>query len=477
MLVALLAIPLLVRDLGTERFGVLLLAWMIVGYFTLFDLGLGRATTKYTSEYLAKRAFPELNRLIWTSLLTLFAIGMLGMVVIYSLVPYLVTRVLSIPPAIQREAMDAFGLLAFSLPFVVGTSAARGILEAQNRFGLVNAIAVPAGIANYLLPLAAISLSNDLSLVVVFLLAGRSITWLLFLFFCLNSLAGLRVPRWPSLPCAWQLFRFGGWITVSSTIGPLMTYADRFLVGAVLTMSAVAYYATPYDLVTKLGIIAPGVMGVLFPVLITSLTLRRGDFWALHDRATKFILLALAPAVVCALIFARPFLDLWLGAEFALNSGTVFQILSVGVLFNSLAVAPFTAIHAAGRADLTAKAHLFELPLYVVALWFLLRRFGIEGVALAWLFRVLLDYVLMFAIARRLFGGEAVAGQGASAGILIYSTLFLCAAFLLSAVPYPATAVPLGIVMALLAPWLIWRFIFRQDDRVSLRKLCQAVMR
>jgi O-antigen/teichoic acid export membrane protein len=241
LFVALFAIPMLIKSLGTERFGVLVLAWMVVGYFTLFDLGIGRATTKYTAEFLAKRAFHELNRMIWTSLLMLFAIGVLGTFVIYSLAPYLVTRILVIPATIQQEAMDAFGLLAFSLPIVVGTAAARGILEAQHRFGIVNAIAIPAGVANYLLPLAAIQISNDLSRVVLFLVAGRTITWFLFLYFSLNSLAGLRVPRLPRVSCALQLFSFGGWVTVSSTIGPLMTYADRFMVGTVLTMSAVVH--------------------------------------------------------------------------------------------------------------------------------------------------------------------------------------------------------------------------------------------
>jgi len=476
LVVAFLAIPPLIDGLGTQRFGVLVLAWMVVGYFTLFDLGIGRATTKYTSEYLAKKAFPELNGLIWTSLLTLFAVGVLGMAVIYALAPYLVTRVLVIPSTIQREAIDAFGLLAFSLPLVVGTSATRGILEAQHRFDIVNAIAIPAGIANYLLPLAAIHLANDLSLVVLFLVAGRTITWLLFLYFSLNSLAGLKIPKLPRLSSTAQLFRFGGWVTVSSIIGPLMTYTDRFIVGAVLTMSAVAYYATPYDLVTKLGIVAPGVMSVLFPVLIASITLRRGDFWALHDRATKFILLALAPIVVCALMFAQLFLDAWLGAEFAANSRGVFQILSAGVLFNSLAAVPFTAIHAAGRADLSAKAHLVELPLYLSTLWFLVRHFGIEGVAVAWLLRVVLDYLLMFSIARRLFGGETGAGPRLEVGILSYAALFLSAAFFLSAIPNPLAMISIGISMAVLAPCLVWKLVLSQDDRTSLRQLSAVVL-
>lgn len=475
LLVAFFAIPFLVRDLGTERFGVLVLAWMVVGYFNLFDLGIGRAITKFTSEYLAKRAIHELYRLIWTSLSTLFVVGILGTILIYALVPCLVEKILTIPPAIQKEAMEAFTLLAFSLPIVVGTSAARGILEAQQRFGVVNAIAIPAGAANYLLPLAAIHYSNDLSRIVLFLVAGRAVTWLLFLYFSLNSLPGLHVPRFPRFACARQLFGFGGWVTVSSTIGPLMTYADRFVLGSVLTLSAVAYYATPYDLVTKLGIIAPGVMGVLFPVFITSIALRRDDFWTLHDRVTKFMLLTLAPVIVCVLMFAEPFLDLWLGAEFALHSTWVFKILSVGVLFNSLAVVPYTAIHAAGRADLSAKAHMLELPLYFLVLWLLIRRFGIEGVAVAWLLRVVLDYILMFSIARRLFAGTLAAGHGMAATILLYTILFLTVAGGLGALPHPEVMIPVGVFMVALAPYLVWRLFFGEEDKILLKKLYAVV--
>jgi len=50
---ALVAIPLLVKGLGTERFGILTLAWVVIGYFSLFDLGMGRALTKVVAEELA----------------------------------------------------------------------------------------------------------------------------------------------------------------------------------------------------------------------------------------------------------------------------------------------------------------------------------------------------------------------------------------------------------------------------------------
>ena len=43
--VALICIPLLVKALGVERFGVLGLAWMALGYFGMFDFGLAQSTT------------------------------------------------------------------------------------------------------------------------------------------------------------------------------------------------------------------------------------------------------------------------------------------------------------------------------------------------------------------------------------------------------------------------------------------------
>ena len=46
LIFALVLIPLLIKGLGEERFGILNLAWVIIGYFSFFDFGIGRALTK-----------------------------------------------------------------------------------------------------------------------------------------------------------------------------------------------------------------------------------------------------------------------------------------------------------------------------------------------------------------------------------------------------------------------------------------------
>ena len=54
-------------------------------------------------------------------------------------------------------------------------------------------------------------------------------------------------------------------MTVSNVLGPLMVTFDRFLIGSIISIAAVAYYSIPYEVVTKLWLISSALIGVLFP--------------------------------------------------------------------------------------------------------------------------------------------------------------------------------------------------------------------
>jgi O-antigen/teichoic acid export membrane protein len=79
----------------------------------------------------------------------------------------------------------------------------------------------------------------------------------------------------------------------------------------------------------------------------------------------------------------------------------VAALLAVGALAHGLAQPSFNLLQAAGRADLTAKVHLIEMPLYATYLWWLTARFGIVGTASAWLLRVSLSAAVLAILARR----------------------------------------------------------------------------
>ena len=242
LLVALVAIPLLIKGLGTARFGVLTLAWAIVGYFSLFDLGLGRALTKLVAEKLGAEQAEDIPRLIWTALALMGMLGITGAFVAASISPWLVHDILKIPQTLQDETLNALYLLALSIPVVISAIGLRGVLEAHQRFDLANMVRIPFGMFTFLGPLIVLSFSNSLFPVVAVLVAGRILTCGVFLLVCLRLVPALRHNIRPQRTMAWQLISFGSWMTVTNIVGPLMNYMDRFLIGALISVAAVAYY-------------------------------------------------------------------------------------------------------------------------------------------------------------------------------------------------------------------------------------------
>lgn len=193
-----------------------------------------------------------------------------------------------------------------------------------------------------------------------------------------------------------QLLGFGGWMTITNIVGPLMVILDRFLIGALISVTAVAYYTTPFEIVTRLFIIPNALVGVFFPAFSLSFVKDRNHVSHLFWRGTKYILLALYPIIILIVIFAPNGLNIWLGSDFAENSTFVLQWLAIGVFINSLAQVPFALIQGAGRPDLTAKIHILELPCYLLVIWNMIKSYGIEGAAMAWTARVSADAVLLF---------------------------------------------------------------------------------
>jgi len=402
LLVAIVAIPMLIEGLGIVRFGVLTIAWMVVGYFSLFDLGLGRALTKLVAEKLGKGDSDEILPLIWTAMLLMMVLGVLGAVVVATLSPWLVGDVLKIPLNLQQETLTAFYLLAASIPIVIGSIGLRGILEAYQRFGLVNVVRIPLGIFTFLGPVMVLPFSSSLIPVVGVLVIVRLVSGCMYVVLCLRVEPGLRHSPSINREMARSLINFGGWMTVSNIVSPLMLYLDRFLIGAVVSMTAVAYYATSYEIVTKLWIIPGALMGVMFPAFAAALAHDRDGAARLYSRSVNYIFLSLFPAVLIIVTFSHEGLTLWLGSEFAGNSTLVLQILAVGVFLNSLANVPYGLVQSAGRPDLTAKLHLAELPFYLLILWWLLNDYGIVGASIAWVLRMAVDTIILFIMSNRL---------------------------------------------------------------------------
>jgi len=466
LVVAIVTIPLLVASLGVERFGILTLIWALVSYFGLFDLGLGRALTRELAEIRGRGEEAAARRLVSTALMAMGCLGVAAGVLLALGAEWSVRQFGGVPDS--REAVRAVYAMALAMPFIIMTSGLRGVLEADHLFGVVNAIRLPMGIYTFLAPVAVVKYwGNDLGLVAASLTAGRVLAFFAYAWFCRYAISDKA--SWFPIDRAQLkgLLRSGGWMTVSNVISPLMGYLDRYVIGLTISVAAVTYYSTPYELITKLWIIPGALTPVLFPRFAQASARDPGHGGELFRRATLFLFVAIYPIALGIALFSRELLDLWLNAEFAAQSYWLLQVFTAGILVNCLAHVPFTFLQATGRVYTTARIHMLEFPSYVLLLWVAAQSFGLIGAVLAWLVRMLADTVLLFYVAvRDMENGFNRGLDGKRLVILLVTTVSFGGVY----IARPATRLALWMVSIGLIYGLCWQLLLNPADRAALLK-------
>jgi len=462
LIFALISIPLLIKALGTDRFGILSLAWAVIGYFSFFDLGLGRALTKMVAEQLGLGEEEQIPPLIWTALLLMLLLGTVGSLILLTLSSWLTNDALRIPEALRIEAMQSFMLLAISIPIVIITSGLSGILAAKQCFGLINTVRIPFGALMTAGPLLIVPFSHQLQPIIVILLIIRVVNLLILLKLCFRIFPNLRRHVHLSINMVKKLINYGGWMTVSNVVSPLMVYADRFLISALISMAAVAYYTTPYEVITKLWIIPSALVGVLFPAFSTSFANDIDRTMLLCKKSLKYVFITLFPITLIIVAYSYEGLVIWLGPKFAQSSFHVLRWLSLGVFINSFGQVVFVLVQGAGRPDMTAKAHLIEIPFYAVMVWLFVKAYGIEGAAIAWVLRIVVDTVFLFFMSRRLLSGSSFRLLPYFAG-LSFSLIALCLVCLVTSIVIKTF---MTLIILTSFALIIWSVFLTKDEKL-----------
>ena len=396
LVAALFSIPFLLLNLGSEAFGVLTLIWVLIGYFSLFDFGIGRALTYEVGKRMPSST-RELSPFIKAGLLITLATGLIGSVLIILFASHLSDNWLKISPSLQKDSYISFLIASLGVIPISISNGLRGALEGLNRFASSNIYRLTSNILMFLLPVLSIYIHGPhLWLATLYMVLARLIIAVYGVFQLRHYLFDTSKLKTKHLS---QLINYGVWIAVTGVISPLMVYGDRFFVSATVGAELLSQYSIPQDGMQRLLIIPVALCGAFMPKI------------SAQDIADKIIsyhklfrMVALIMLVLClaSALLAYPILSIWISPEFASNAAPIAIILSIGIWFNSVSTVPYTFIHALGKPKITAIFHVIELVLYCIILWELTKYYGLIGAALAWVFRVILDFILLQTALKRL---------------------------------------------------------------------------
>jgi O-antigen/teichoic acid export membrane protein len=451
----LITVPIYLHLIGEARYGVLAIVWLLLGYFGVFDLGFGRAVANRIAA-LHDATDEERQDIFWTGLAVSAVTGLIGGAILYLVGDWLFAHALDIHGALHAEAEKATPWLASALPLAVIISMLAGALEGRQAFLALNGAQIFGTVLYQLFPLV-VAYAGKIALpyLIAAAIVGRLLSALLLFALCYRHVPLSPRPRF-ALKQVKSLLHYGGWITVTGLVGPLLTVFDRFFIGAKMGMVAVTAYTVPYNLVMRLTILPGSLQTALFPRFAMVDT---AEAKALAARAVLAIGAIMTPIVVMGLLLIKPFLILWVGAALTEKAAPVGQILLVGIWINTLAFIPFTYLQGRGRPDLPAKFHILELLPYIAILWVLIDRLGILGAAWAWDIRVLADTLLLFWAAR----------TTSTLGHTMIGMLPIMAAFVVAfEMPYDS-ALYLGIALLLAGASIGWSIAsIPQDQRTAL---------
>ena len=99
------------------------------------------------------------------------------------------------------------------------------------------------------------------------------------------------------------LLTYGGWITITAVISPILVYLDRFFIGSILTMKDLTYYSAPLEAVLRLRILPLAIMTTLFPEFSIGLgSTNHQRLLFLFEKSFKLILISTGIFSSCAKI-------------------------------------------------------------------------------------------------------------------------------------------------------------------------------
>ena len=391
LIVLVVTAPLYLDLIGDDRYGVLNIIWLLLGYFGFFDLGIGRAVAHYIAKMDTSQT-PSHKQILWTALLVSLPMSIVGAVVLYHVLGYILGTWIEMSEMLQSEGQAALLWVALSLVPVVLIGGISGSLTGLQRFLEINVLTVLDRTLLQVLPLTVAFMYSpaleQLTLAVFIARIVSLIAWTSASWWCIPLLP---LSSW-NFGFADRLWRYGGWVTVSGLVGPILSGAERIIIGALTGAAAVTYYAVPFSLVSPFALLAGSLSLALFP-RFSSMTHDQGRL--LERRSADAVMLVATPLIVAMTFIIQPFLALWISPSFAARADGVGQILLVGFWANSLAKLCYVRLQGNGFPKTVAAIHLSEVLPYLACLYFLVEQFGIIGAAMAWMIRSVIDAVLL----------------------------------------------------------------------------------
>ncbi len=470
-------IPYITSMFGSTRYGVWVIIFQTVSYFTLFDFGINSALTRFVSKAFAKKDFTKINKTLSTAQLLYTIIGIIVGISVFVLSQLYFDIFHIVSPELITEGKTALFLLGVFLAFQFLMMAFGNSHGAFQRLDISKNLTATEEIVR--IAAMTLLLYNGygliaLALTIVSTTVLRSvvgIVWLKKLF------PEIKLSFRFDKDSARQLFGYSK-VTLFISLCWLILYgSDSFILGVLSSTAAAGIYAPGAQLMLYLRNII-NIVGVPLIPAVSHLESQESfeRIQTIYLKGIKYISYISFAMMTAVFFLAESFVRNWLDQEFV-ETAQVMMILAVGTAFFLPQIIGNSILFGCEKHKIILQVVIIETFSKLSLVFYLVPIYGILGMAMAntipqvvlysTLYPFLISKVLKISYLKILF---EIIKTGTLGFLVVLITLlpirFLCTDMLWN--DWFAFAIQVGVVTFIIG--VVGYYVLEKDDRKMLKE-------
>lgn len=388
-LLSILVVPLYIRFLGIEAYGLVGIFTSVQVLVSFLDLGLGATLIRELARLSgAERQLRPMRDLTWTFEVVYLGTAVLLGIVLALLAPFLADHWVHLQHLSLGEAQRALVLAALALaaqwPSTLYNAGLTG-LQRQAALGGITALMATLRVAATLLILWQVAPTIEMFFIVQAFsaLAQTLVTrWALW-----RGLAGGEGRARFHFAKLREARSFAGKMTGITITAIILTQTDKIILSHVLPLGEFGTYALASTLASGLYVAIGPIFNIIYPRFSAIVGQQGIEATApLYHVSAQFMSALVVPVAVVGAFFSKDILFAWTGnAALSEQARWLFALLLLGNALNGIMNIPYALLLALGKADFQLRVNLIAILVLSPLTYFLANAYGAIGGAAAWL--------------------------------------------------------------------------------------------
>lgn len=403
-------LPLYMRTLGMEAFGLIGLMLTLQSISQVFDFGIGGSTNRELSRRIHQPSLANnTNNLVRTSEILIWALALAIALLVWLASNPMAFHWLHISSLDRQEASSAIALMGVAIALMWPSSFYSNCLAGLEQQPILNVLNIIFATLRYagVLPIL-LWISPTIS---AFLwwhaLVGASQS--LIMAWAVWRILPSRKPAYWSLSEIKNNRTFAGGLFAISLLALSVTQLDRLALASLLPLEELGYYTLALSISAGLGRMVQPMFTALYPrfsrlvAFNDETTLRK-----LYHLSSQYLAVVIAATAAVLIFFSYDVLLLWTGSTIVADKTALpLSLLVLGSALNGLINIPYALQLASGWTQLALTLNTASLLLGIPLCLWAVPHYGMTGAALLWLMTNLVSFTIGIPLMhRRLLHGE-----------------------------------------------------------------------